>query len=242
MMSDTEEEISSKLLRINSRFKQVNESNTDFSFVYTGANLVRIQMVKFNCCRLFPNVYAPYDTLNIDGTVYTLPTGQYTAQELSEYITASIGVTCTLSSTNYFQFPDVTGILAPTKLSHMLMGFTDSNLSFPQVATSLPSLQGADPLYIESNDIALSNCFDHEDSNSGNIPLIWSVGCSNVPYGYNISWESNDAELNRIDVKDSTISNRTFNIKITDKYGHVLSLPDNQYIDLIFKVFYLRNK
>jgi hypothetical protein len=242
LMNDNDDDIASKLLRINSRFKQVNETNTDFTFLYAGANLVRMQLVKFSCCRMFPNVYPPYNTLNVDGTVYTIPNGQYTAKELAEYITASIGIECTLSATSYFQLPSISGVLAPTKLSSMLMGFAATNISMPAVATSTPSLQGPDPIYIESNDLALSNCFDHDNSNSGSIPLVWSVNCSNVPFGYNIGWESNDAELNRIDIKDSTISNRTFAIKLTDKFGHVLILPENQHVDMKFKVFYERNR
>ena len=240
-MTDTDEQISSRLLRINSRFKQVNESNTDFTFLYAGANLVRMQLVKFSCCRIFPNLFHPYNTLNVDGTVYTIPNGLYTAVQLAEHISTVIGLACNLTASNHFEFTG-SGVVAPTKLSTMLMGFPNTNISMPSVATSTPSLQGADPIYIESTDLALSNCFDHDDSNSGSIPLIWSIGCSNVPFGFNVSWESNDAELNRIDLKNSTLSNRTFSIKICDQYGHLLVLPENQHVDMIFKVYYETNR
>ena len=240
---DVDEDIESRLLRINSRFKQPNESNTDFTFLYTGANLVRMQLVKLTCARMFANIYAPYNTLNVDGTVYTIPTGMYTTTQLAAEVTSVVGggVTCTLDAYNKFSITG-SGVLAPTRLSTLLMGFTNTNLSLPQVATSLPSLAGPDPIYIESNDLALSNCFDHDNSNSGSIPLVWSVNCSTVPYGFTIGWESNDSELNRIDVKNSTFSNRTFHIKLTDQYGHVLVLPETAHVDLIFKVFYQTNK
>ena len=238
---DVDEDIESRLLRINSRFKQPNESNTNFTFLYTGANLVRMQLVKLTCARMFANVYPPYDTLNVDGTVYTIPTGMYTATQLATEITSVVGVTCTLDANNKFSITG-SGVLAPTRLSTLLMGFANTNLSLPQVATSQPALAGPDPIYIESNDLALSNCFDHDNSNSGSIPLVWSANCSTVPYGFTIGWESNDSELNRIDVKNSTFSNRTFHIKLTDQYGHVLVLPETAHVDLIFKVFYQTNK
>ena len=236
------EDVESRLLRINSRFKQPNESNTNFTFLYTGANLVRMQLVKLTCARMFANVYPPYATLNVDGTVYTIPNGMYTATQLAAQVTSVVGggVTCTLDAYNKFSITG-SGVLAPTRLSTLLMGFANTNLSLPQVATSFPSLAGPDPIYIESNDLALSNCFDH-NSNSGSIPLVWSVNCSTVPYGFTIGWESNDAELNRIDVKNSTFSNRTFHIKLTDQYGHVLVLPETAHVDLIFKIFYQTNK
>ena len=240
---DVLEDIESRLLRINSRFKQPNESNTDFTFLYTGANLVRMQLVKLTCARMFANVYPPYATLNVDGTVYTIPNGMYTATQLAAEVTSVVGggVTCTLDANNKFNLAG-SGVLAPTRLSTLLMGFANTNLSLPQVATSQPALAGPDPIYIESNDLALSNCFDHDNSNSGSIPLVWSVNCSTVPYGFTIGWESNDSELNRIDVKNSTFSNRTFHIKLTDQYGHVLLLPETAHVDLIFKVFYQTNK
>ena len=173
------EDVESRLLKINSRFKQPNESNTNFTFLYTGANLVRMQLVKLTCARMFANVYPPYDTLNVDGTVYTIPTGMYTATQLATEVTSVVGggVTCTLDANNKFNLAG-SGVLAPTRLSTLLMGFANTNLSLPQVATSLPSLAGPDPIYIESNDLALSNGFDHDNSNSG---IYLSSGPSTAP-------------------------------------------------------------
>jgi len=250
---DVSEDTESRLLRINSRFKQPNESNTNFTFLYTGANLVRMQLVKLTCARMFANIYPPYNTINLDGTLYTIPTGMYTAEQLASEVTSVVvGMTCTLNANNKFSLTG-SGVMAPTRLSTLLMGFPDNlfylpfpnnpnNPNYELEATSPPSLAGPDPIYIESTDLALSNCFDHDNSNSGSIPLVWSVNCSTVPYGFTIGWESNDAELNRIDVKNSTFSNRTFHIKLTDQYGHVLVLPETAHVDLIFKVFYQTNK
>ncbi len=149
-MNDVED-IESRLLRINSRFKQPNESNTDFTFLYAGANLVRMQLVKFSCARMFANIYSPYNTINIDGTVYTIPTGMYTATQLATEITSAVvGVTCTLDASNKFSLTAGSDVLTPTRLSTLLMGFPNTNFSLPQVAPSLPALQGPDPIYIES--------------------------------------------------------------------------------------------
>ena len=229
----------SRLLRINSRFKQPNETNTAFSFIYTGVNISSIQLLKFSCMRLLPNVYSPYDTLDADGVLHTIPTGQYTALELAAYIN-TLGIDCSLTVNNKFQFTGFANEIRPTRLSNLVLGFPDFDILTPIVSQNTPTLQSPDPIYIESNDLALSNCLDSEDSNGGNIPLVWSIP-NQVPYGFQIAYESADSTINQIDVKSSTISNRRLNFKITDQFGHGLVLPDNQFCDLIFKIFYNAN-
>ena len=226
----------SRLLRINSRFKQPAESNTAFSFIYQGVNISSIQLLKFACTRLFPNIFSPYDTLVIDGQVFTIPTGQYTAGELAAYIT-TLGHPCVLTANNKFSFTAAGNEMMPTRLSTIVMGFPDMETMSPVTALATPNLSGPDPIYIESSDVAMSNYYDSEDSNGGNIPLVWSIA-NNAPYGFPISYESNDPAISQIDVKRGTLSNRRWAIRLTDMYGHTLVLPENQHVDLIFKVFY----
>jgi hypothetical protein len=228
-----------RLLRINSRFKQPTETNTDFSFIYDGVNISSIQLLKFSCMRLFPNIYSPYDTLIINGALITIPTGQYTAAELAAYITSS-GQLCNVNQHNKFEFPLFGHEITPTKLSTMVIGLPDIPVITPTVALNTPNLQGPDPIYIESGDVALSNCLDSEDSNGGNIPLVWSIA-SQPPYGFQISYEASDPTISQIDVKNGTLSNRRLGIRLTDAYGHTLVLPSNQHVDLIFKIFYMPN-
>ena len=228
----------SRLLRINSRFKQPNESNTDFSFLYQAVNISSLQLLKFSCARLFPNIYSPFDTLIINSITYTIPTKQYTAVELAAFIT-SMGHPCVLTANNTFQFTNA-GFLFPTKLSNRLMGFPDIPITLPATATSVPSLDGPDPIYVESADVG-SNAYDSVDSNGGYIPLVWSIGCSSVPYGFHVDYEANDEKISRIDIRNGTLSNKTFNIRLTDAFGHTLVLPDTANVDLIFKVFFVPN-
>ena len=110
----------------------------------------------------------------------------------------------------------------------------------PVTAMNTPSMQGPDPIYVESSDLALSNCYDSEDSNGFNIPLVWSIA-NEAPFGFPISYEANDPTISQIDVKNGTLGNRRWSIRLTDMYGHTLTLPDNQYVDIIFKVFYSPN-
>ena len=226
----------SRLLRVNSRFKQPNETNTAFSFIYQGVNISSIQLLKFACTRLFPNVFAPYNFLIIDGQILTIPTSQYTATELAAYIT-SIGHPCELTVDNKFRFTNPGNEMFPTRLSTIVMGFPDLETMSPVTALATPNMSGPDPIYIESSDLALSNCFDSEDSNGGNIPLVWSIP-DNAPFGFPITYESNDPTISQIDIKRGTLSNRRWLIRLTDMYGHTLVLPENQHVDLIFKVFY----
>ena len=233
----------SRLLRVNSRFKTGVETNTNFSFIYKSVNITSIQLLRFRCLRLFPNIFSPYDTLIVNGTVYSIPHQQYTATELAVAITALGLFTCTLTADNKFQLT-ASGFgytLSPTRLSTLLLGFPDFDiLVSPSVtSTNLPALQGPDPLYIEG-DIALGNCLDSEESNGGNIPLVWSVATNTVPYGFQIDYESNDPVSSQIDVKNGTLSNKRFLFRITDAFGHTLELPNNAF-DMFFKVFYNSN-
>lgn len=229
----------SRLLRINSRFKQPTESNTDFSFIYEAVNISSLQLLKFSCPRLFPNIYSPWDTLIIDSVLYTIPTKQYTAAELAAFIT-SAGHPCVLTTDNKFQFTSFGNVISPTRLSNIVMGFPDIAVITPATALSVPALlDGPDPVYIESRDIG-SNAYDSVDSNGGYIPLVWSIENS-VPYGFRIGYEASDQLISRIDIRNGTLSNKTLNIRLCDKYGHTLVLPENAYVDIIFKIFFVPN-
>ena len=226
----------SRLLRINSRFRLPNETNTAFSFIYKGTNVSSIQLLKFSCPRLFPNIYSPWDTLIIDSVLYTIPSKQYTATELAAYIT-SIGHPCVLTADNTFQFTAFGNVFTPTRLSNLIMVFPNLPFITPATATSVPAMDGPDPIFVESSDIALSNCFDSIESNAGTIPLVWSIA-NDSPYGFQISYEANDPAISQIDVKRGTLSNPRWAIRLTDMYGHTLVLPVNCHVDMIFKVFY----
>ena len=229
----------SRLLRINSRFKQPNETNTQFSVIYDGLNVSSIQLLKFSCMRLFPNIFSPYDTLIINGQTLTIPTGQYTATELAAYITL-VGPPCIVNVANKFEFTSYGTEIAPTRLSTLVMGFPDIGVLTPSTALDTPTLQGPNPIYIESSDVAFSNCLDSEDSHGGTIPLLWSLA-NDVPHGFQISYEANDPTISQIDVKAGTLSNRRLTIRICDQFGHTLVLPQNQFVDIIFKIFYVAN-
>ena len=225
----------SRLFRFNSRFKLPNESNTDFSIAYHGVNISSIQLLKFSCMKLFPNIFSPYDTLIIDSQIYTIPTAQYTATELAAYIT-TIGHPCSLVN-DKFSFTNAGNVITPTRLSTIILGFPNMQVITPVTSLNTPSMQGPDPIFIESTDIAQGNCLDSAESNSGNIPLVWSIA-STPPYGFQISYETNAPEMSQIDIKNNTLSNQTFRLRLTDQFGHTLVLPDNQFTDIIFKVFY----
>ena len=159
----------SKLFRFNSRFKLPTETNTDFSITYHGVNISSIQLLKFSCNKLFPNIFSPYDTLIIDSVTYTIPTAQYTATELAAYIT-TIGHPCTLVN-DKFSFTAFGNIITPTRLSNLIMGFPNFQVITPSTSMNAPALQGPDPIFVESTDIAQGNCLDSAESNSGNIPF-----------------------------------------------------------------------
>ena len=190
--------------------------------------------------RLFPNIFSPYDTLIVDGVTYGIPHRQYTATELAAYI-SSIGLfTCVLNADNKFQFTTFGYVITPTRFSTIITGFPDLPMITPATSINSPALQGPDPVYIES-EIGLGNCLDSEESNGGNIPLVWSIATNTTPYGFQIDYESNDPVSSQIDVKNGTLSNKRFTFRLTDAFGHVLELPNNAFVDMLFKIFYNAN-
>jgi dihydroxyacetone kinase-like predicted kinase len=80
----------------------------------------------------FYNVRAPYNTVTLNGTTYTVPPGNYTATSLisalNAQITNSVGVFGTSSTTNQVQFVSNSGTVTFTVLPLTLgafLGFTN---------------------------------------------------------------------------------------------------------------------
>jgi len=101
------------------------------------------------------------------------------------------------------------------------------------------SLQGVSQIYIESLFVANRACLDVLE-NGLSIPLVNIVPCGLVPEGYDINYicMNPDAWMIQYNVENTGLATlRTIDVRICDTFGNVLSLPANQNVDLVFKVY-----
>jgi len=94
-------------------------------------------------------------------------------------------------------------------------------------------------VYIESDLITNGYCVDVPTLNSS-IPYLGKISFWNVPYGFTGTYQATEAELQQINYakRFGPTSVRIFDMKITDRYGNILPLPDNCFIDMHLVVFY----
>ena len=103
---------------------------------------------------------------------------------------------------------------------------------------SPPALQGPTQIYVESIFIGNRACLDVLE-NGFSIPLVNVVPCALVPEGFNVNYQATNVDSWSIsyDVESTGLANlRTVDIRICDEYGDVLSIPENQHVDLVFRV------
>ena len=104
---------------------------------------------------------------------------------------------------------------------------------------SPPALQGPTQVYVESVFIGNRACLDVIE-NGSSIPLVQVIGFSLVPEGFDINYSATnpDSWMINYDVESTGLANlRTVDIRIVDQYGEVLPIPENQHVDLVFKVY-----
>ncbi len=244
-----------KLVRVNSRYRSAG-STSDFTMSYKNKELdgaMTVSIVRASLLRTFPNIYSPINTLSysVDGVggfrILVAP-GQYTATELAAALTAAtIDWTVVYNSTTHrFNFTYIgIGTLAdiiPDQGMAAYIGVTSllaAPATFLVSAQSPPDLSGPDQVYIESNLLASSNCVDTVDGGLF-IPWVGYLSFSSVPYGFSgdfVQYESKNFEIN-YQITQGQQSIKTFDIRITDKFGNVLPLPDNCYLDMHLKFTY----
>jgi hypothetical protein len=194
---------------------------------------------------------------------YTLliPPLQYTATTLATAIQAAIvGMGITNVTVSYSAFPvdrfvftwDGTGPQIGVSIVSVgdnanatianYIGVTSTMVlvaATPQNAANPPSLSGPDEVYIESDLITNGNCVDVPTLNSS-IPYLGKISYNNVPYGFTGVYQATEAEMYQINYSKrfGPTSVRIFDMKLTDRYGNILPLPDNCFIDMHFAVFY----
>ncbi|MES2216590.1 MAG: hypothetical protein V4481_04825 [Patescibacteria group bacterium] len=202
----------------------------------------------------------------------TIPPLQYTATTLAAAMQVAIRAAdpgLTGVSVTYLPFPDdrfqftwdgTGGLMfiyidsdlpsvpnyVPESTISTYIGMTTNLLLVPSTpisAASQPQLQGPDEVYIQSNLIAGPNCVDVAYL-GGFIPYLGKINFAAVPYGFSGTYQSTQAELQQINYKPrfGIQSVRTFDVQITDRYGNILPIPDNCFVDMHLAFMYEPNQ
>lgn len=114
------------------------------------------------------------------------------------------------------------------------------------VATStstIPNLSGPDEVYIESEIICSTGtkCVDVPFLGSA-IPFVAQIKFNDVPYGFTGHYQSTQAELQALNYRKQGVwSLRTADFRLTDRYGNLLLIPDNCYLDMFLCVYFATN-
>ena len=248
-MSDHEENFSTVLLRINSRYRtQDSLSATDFYYQLGTSAVVdsvyRIALTRFNCLYMFPNIELTNNTLVTSVGTVVVPVGQYTAAQLAVLL-VGVGGTFTMNETlNKFEFTASTTVTInpnnPLNTLARYLGITkpiSAVASDVVVADTFPNLGGPKCIYVESPNICQSNCLDGNPDSGGFLPLLEVIPLAGTPYGFVINYHTNDLVSSDIDFRKA-ITLRRIHIRLTDSHTNALTLPPNQEVDIVLKVFY----
>lgn len=244
-----------KLVRVNSKYRSAG-TTSEFTMSYRNKELdgaMTVSIVRAELLRTFPNMYSPINTLSyvvdgVPGFTVTVAPGQYTAPELAAALSAAtIDWTVVYNTTLHrFQFTyNGIGTLAdivPGVGMANYVGVTSllaAPASFLATAQSPPDLSGPSEVYIESNLLASSSCVDSVDGGLF-IPWVGHLSFATVEYGFVgtfVQYESKNFEINyQITQGQQTI--KTFDIRLTDRFGNVLPIPDNCFLDMMLKFTY----
>ena len=228
-------------------------------------NISRCTLLGVKIPRMFGNLYVGVNVLHATVTEFpeqpmpwdiVFPPGVYTSESLTielnrqmklayEWITVTWDLTrermkfvCADSGR-----PTQITIVIQTTEAAQLCGITQSitleSLRATQYAASTTALSGLSCVYLESTFIANKACLDVLQ-NGMSIPLFAVVPCATVPEGFDICWQPSNQDMWAVDYtveNTGLISLRQIDVKLTDVFGNILTLPENQPVDLVFRVY-----
>jgi hypothetical protein len=186
----------------------------------------------------FYNVRAPYNSIIINGTTYTVSPGNYSAATflgaLNTAVTSSVGTFSIGPSTNIFQFTPASGSVTITTATitsrpslGALLGFTNA-----QTAT-FPGSIIAPNSYIMNFDTYINIYIEKLGASSPESYKSTFKIPNNVASGGILHWAENSQDSQIIQVTD--MSNRVDRlvIKVCDRFGEILN---NNGIDWSFSL------
>jgi len=242
----------SRLLRLNSRFRQQGGSSSDFVYNLGSSNrqvdsVYEVALLSASVPRLYPNIYEPINLLTYSDGAFeralVVREGQYTATELAAAISAAtidFGVEYDEAQSRFVITASSSIRLHASSPMASYLGLTEDrqSLGVPFALQAPPSLAGPPRLYIQSNFLANINCIESPENVSEFIPLVTTIEASAVPYGFPVSYEIRTIDSSRISF-GGRASLRRIDVQICDEFGNVLPLPPNAHVDLVFRVYYM---
>ena len=186
----------------------------------------------------FYNVRAPYNTIIINGTTYTVIPGNYSSATflgaLNTAVTNAVGVFSIGASTNIFQFAPASGsvtIATSTVTSRpslgSLLGFTNGQTAtFPNVITAPNS-------YIINFDTYINIYIEKLGASSPEAYRSTFKIPNNVASGGILQWSENSQDSQVVQVTDSSNRVDRLIIKVHDRFGELLN---NNGIDWSFSL------
>ena len=177
----------------------------------------------------FYNVRAPYNTMNVNSIVYTVPPGNYSAASflatLNTTIGNSVGVFATNQSLNLVTFTAGSGAVTMnvTPLSTLsFLGFTNG-----QVGTFITATNS----YIINFDTYLNIWIENLGQSSLEPSQITFKLPLNVNSGGILQWTELSQFTQKVEVTDRGVRLDRLNITVLDRYGNIMN---NNGIDWSF--------
>lgn len=217
----------------------VNKNNGNpFDCVYILSkkyrNVCEIRLKNLQMPLGFYNIRAPYNTIVINGTTYTITPGNYNSttlvNALNSAVTAGVGVFSITPISNRVQFIPASGSATITSVSTTyptlmnILGFTSGQTGNGIVATNAYNINFDTYVYIYF--VNLSTINSEAQRVAFKIPL-------NVGSGQIMNWVENSQDYQVLKLQSITEIFDRFIIQVYDRYGNVI---DNNGIDWSFSV------
>jgi hypothetical protein len=182
----------------------------------------------------FYNVRAPYNTIVINGTTYTMSPGNYTSVTflgaLNTTVTAGVGTFSINGSTNKFQFVPASGSATITTLTTVnptlttLLGFVSG-----QSGTSITATYS----YILNFDTYVDIYIRNFTTSSTEGQLVTFKVPIDVASGQILHWSENSRDTQIIPIRYTVETIDRLIIQVYDRFGNII---DNNGIDWSFSL------
>lgn len=182
----------------------------------------------------FYNVRAPYNTIVINGTTYTVAPGNYTSVTflgaLNSAVTAGVGTFSINASTNKFQFVPASGSATITTLTTVnptlttLLGFVSG-----QSGTSITATYS----YILNFDTYVDIYIRNFTTSSTEGQLVTFKVPLDVASGQILHWSENSRDTQVIPIRYTVETIDRLIIQVYDRFGNII---DNNGIDWSFSL------
>jgi hypothetical protein len=250
-----------KLLVINSK-DRTSGTNGDFEVLFSDSSCQQVIKTMVKDCfvpNLLYNINGTNNTLEFKqnaepNQIVTVPTGQYTIDQLITQLKASIDtklidgviVTITKGATLFNLIFTFSG--AGTPANNSVTFFKDPSLIAdligltsdvgPSTVLTMPApynLKGPEYIQIHSPQVAETHGLD--GGASGYISLLETVSLANTGFGTSAHRQNNDDELAMLLYEQPRNISR-IRIVLRDESGVRMVLPDNAYVTVILKIFF----